>query len=181
MTYTQSALWQYLYGQRVRWIFNESGKLLIHPEEIGEHRYGEKVIPSGFFDDPLAANVSAVLFSNAGTLSKFDRMGIVAGFGVPGIRYLRIGMKVNPDPNAVVGTMFRADVMAPGYEEFWTDEIQVFHNPSTTHPLPFEALPGATHHFIRDDRLRSWGPEGAILSSYSFIFRPQPVDKAEGS
>jgi hypothetical protein len=42
---------------------------------------GQKVIPSGFFDLPGPENVSAVLFSNSGTISKFNRMGVVAGFG----------------------------------------------------------------------------------------------------
>jgi len=84
---------------------------------------------------------------------------------------MRIGMRVSPDPNAATGNMFSADVMAPNYEEFWMDEIQVFHNPKAKCPLPFGALLGTTHHFIKDDRLRSWGPEGAILSSYSVIIR----------
>ena len=46
-------------------------------------------MPSGFFDEPGAANVSAVIFSNAGTLSKFDRMGIIAGFEEPGVHSRR--------------------------------------------------------------------------------------------
>src|SRR5262249_47395668 len=53
MTYTQAALWQYLYGQRVYWEF-EGDQLLIKPEEIGQHEYGGKVVPSGFFDIPEA-------------------------------------------------------------------------------------------------------------------------------
>lgn len=179
MTYTQSALWVYLYGQRVHWTFDENGQLIVRAEEVGEHRYGEKVVPSGFFDDPLAESVSAVLFSNAGTLAKFDRMGIVAGFRVAGDHYMRIVVKVDPDPNAAVGIAFSADVMAPGYEEFWTEEIQVFHNPNARYPLPFEALLGATHHFIKDGRMRSWGPLGSILRSYSFIIRPRAGDKAD--
>ncbi len=179
MTYTQSALYVYLYGQRVHWFFDENGTLIVSAEAIGEHQYGEKVVPSGFFDDPLSVNVSAVLFSNAGTLSKFDRMGIVAGFGVPGDHYLRIGTKVNPDPNAAVGTSFVSDVMAPGYEEYWTEEIQVFHNPNAQYPLPFESLLGATHHFIEDGRVRSWSPVGSILGSYSFIMRPRAHDDGD--
>ncbi|WGJ15966.1 hypothetical protein QEV83_06875 [Methylocapsa sp. D3K7] len=178
MTYTQSALWQYLYGQRVHWTF-EDGKLVVNARKIEDHRYGEKVVPSGFFDDPLAANISAVLFSNAGTLSKFDRMGIVAGFAVPGDSYYRIGMKVDPDPNAAIGIPFSADVTAPNNEEFWTEEIQVFHNPNAKYPLPFEVLLGATHHFIKEGRLRSWGPMGSILTSYSMIFRPRFDGDAE--
>jgi len=177
MTYTQSALWQYLYGQRVNWTFDENGKLVINPQKIEQHQYGNKVVLSGFFDDPLAVNVSAILFSNAGTLSKFDRMGIVAGFEVPGIHYFRIGLKLNHDPNSVMGIPFSVDVTASNYEEYWTDEIQVFHNPNAIYPLPFEVLIGATHHFLKDGRLRSWGPEGSILSSYSMIFRPPLEDQ----
>ena len=174
MTYTQSALWQYLYGQRVDWTFDENGRLVIIPQKIEQHQYGNKVVPSGFFDDPLAVNVSAVLFSNAGTMSKFDRMGIVAGFAGADVRYFRVGLKLNPDPNAVTGIPFSVEVTASNYEEYWTDEIQVFHNPNTKYPLPFEVLTGATHHFFKDGRLRSWGPEGSILSSYTIIFQPDP-------
>jgi hypothetical protein len=48
MTYTQSALYVYLYGQRVYWFFDESGTLIVSAEPVGEHRCGEKVVPSGF-------------------------------------------------------------------------------------------------------------------------------------
>jgi hypothetical protein len=97
----------------------------------------------------------------------------VAGFGVPGDHYLRIGTKVNPDPNAAVGINFVSDVMSTGYEEYRNEELRVFHNPNAKHPLPFESLLGATHHFIKDGRVRSWAPEGSILASYSYIIRPR--------
>ena len=150
----------------------DGDRLIIKPQKIGQHRFGEKEIPSGFFDEPLAENVSAVMFSNAGTLSKFDRMGIVAGFGVPGIQYLRTGIRSDPDPNAAVGTRFVLDVCAPDYREYWTDEIQVFHNPNALHPLRFETMPGATHHHYESGSLKSWVPADAILSSYSIILQP---------
>ena len=57
MTYTQSALWPYLYGHRVQWELVDE-KLEIRAIKNPDHVYGEKTIPSGFF--------SAVLFSNAG-------------------------------------------------------------------------------------------------------------------
>ncbi len=173
MTYTQSALWTYLYGTRVAWEF-VNDRLVIRHSTIEAHRYGAKEIPSGFFDDPLAANVSAVLFSNAGTLAKFDRIGIVAGFAPKGIRYLRHGIRPDPDPNAATGKPFVADVTAPDYEEFWTDEIQVFHNPNATYPLKFDALPGASHHYLEGGRLKSFMPEHAVLSSFMLILRPAP-------
>lgn len=170
MTYTQSALWQYLYGSRVTWRFKED-ELIIDSHEIGEHEYNGKKIPSGFFDLPDAENVSAVIFSNAGTIAKFDRMGVAAGYGADGYGYFRVGFKYNPDPKSVVGEAFHVDVSDPDYEEYWTQEIQVFHNPNAKHPLPFEALLGATHHYFEDGQLKSHAPEDAVLSSFSMLVK----------
>ena len=54
---------------------------------------------------------------------------------------IRVGLKLNPDFNAVVGIPFSVEVTSANYEEFWSDEIQVFHNPNANYPLLFEALP----------------------------------------
>ncbi|WP_424832262.1 hypothetical protein [Ruegeria sp.] len=170
MTYTQSALWQYLYGSRVTWRFEED-QLIIDSHEIGEHEYNGKKIPSGFFDLPDAENVSAVIFSNAGTLAKFDRMGVAAGYGAEGYGYFRVGLKPNPDPNAVVGEAFSVNVSDPDYTEYWTQEIQVFHNPNAKYRLPFDALLGATHHYFEDGQLQSHSPNDAVLSSFSMLFK----------
>jgi hypothetical protein len=170
MTYTQSALWQYLYGSRVNWRF-ENDKLVIEDEKIESHDYQGKKIPSGFFDLPDAENVAAVIFSNAGTISKFDRMGAAAGFGANGYKYYRIGLRYNPDPNAVMGEAFQVDAGSVNYEEYWTQEIQVFHNPNAKYPLPFDALPGATHHYIEDGRLVSHTPHDAVLNSFTVLMK----------
>lgn len=168
MTYTQGALWQYLYGSRVEWELDD-GLLVLKPEAISQHKYKTKTIPSGYFDLPDAENVSAVVFSNAGTLAKFDRMGVVAGFGAPGHLYQRMGFRYNPDPNATIGLPFSEDVADPRYEEYWSQEIQVFHNPNALRPLPFDALAGATHHHFKDGVLNSTTPSDAILSSYTML------------
>ena len=170
MTYTQSALWQYLYGSRVYWEM-EGDMLVIKPEEIAVHRFGEKEVPSGFFDLPEAENVSAVLFSNAGTLAKFDRMGVVAGFGAEGYRYQRIGLRYDPNPNAFMGRPFSEEVTAEEYEEYWSQEVQVFHNPNAAYPLPFEWLLDATHHYYEDGLFQSHAPNDAILSSFTLLMK----------
>jgi hypothetical protein len=170
MTYTQSALWQYLYGSRVYWEM-EGDLLVIKPEKIGAHRYGGKEIPSGFFDLEKAENISAVIFSNAGTLAKFDRMGVAAGFGTPGYKYLRTGFRYNPDPNAFMGTPFSEEVTDQNYEEYWTQEVQVFHNPNAVRKLPFDWLLGATHHFFEDGFLKSQAPVDSVLSSFTTVIR----------
>lgn len=170
MTYTQSALWQYLYGSRVTWRF-EGEQLIIDTHSIEEHEYKGKRVPSGFFDLPDAENVSAIIFSNAGTIAKFDRMGVTADFGADGYGYFRVGLRYNPDPNAMMGEAFSVDVRDEGYEEFWTQEIQVFHNPNAKHPLKVEALLGATHHFFEDGQLKSITPHDAVLSSFTMLMK----------
>lgn len=172
LTYTQSSLWQYLYGHRVYWRF-EGDELIMERRDIGEHEYSGKKVPSGFFDLPLAKHVSAVIFSNAGTLAKFDRMGVVAGFAAPGVTYMRVGLKYNPDPKAVMGLPFAINIEESTYQEHWTDELQVFHNPSAELPIPFDWLPGAIHHHLKDGMLQSLMPDDAVLSSITHLLTAQ--------
>jgi hypothetical protein len=170
MTFTQSALWQYLYGQRVYWEF-EGDTLIIKSNKIGTHIYEGKEAPSGFFDLELANNVSAVIFSNAGTMPKFNRMGVAAGWHPKDHTYFRSGFRYNPDPDAIVGTPFIEQVERDGYVEWWTQEVQVFHNPNARKPLPFDWLLGATHHYFEDGNLKSFAPNDAVLSSVTLILK----------
>lgn len=170
MTYTQSALYQYLYGARISWRF-AGDDLLIDTVPVSEHVYNEKAIPSGFFDLAGAEHVSAVLFSNARTVAKFNRMGVAAGFGADSCRYFRIGLKHNPDPSALNGEPFSIEVRSEGYTEYWSQELQVFHNPNAIRPFPMEALLGASHHFFINGQIKSLVPEDAILSSFTTILK----------
>lgn len=164
---TRSAIHTYLYGYLHDWKHKESGELEIIPQKITEHRWGSKVIPSGFFNLPGAENVSAVLFSNSGTISKFSRMGIIAGFGSPRVLLVRDGTAVNHDPNASAPIRFRHVVNAPDYRESWVEGLDVFHNPRALYPLDARALPGAAHHHLQPDgQIMSdtpdWHPLGSI-------------------
>ena len=58
------------------------GKLVITNRDLKSHTFKGKTIESGFFSLPDAENVSAVVFSNAGTLAKFDRIGVLAGYAL---------------------------------------------------------------------------------------------------
>jgi len=82
-----------------------------------------------------------------------------------------------PDPNAVIGKQFFDDVSDEKYEEYWTDEIQVFHNPNAKHPLPFEYLPGANHHVFEDGKLKSYCAPGTVLGSFTVMLVPQGTEK----
>jgi len=145
------------------------GNLVVHTVKGNEHKFGTKVVPTGFFDLKGAENISAVLFSNAGTLAKFDRMGIVAGFNNPGHKYYRMGYMYDPDPNATVGKTFVADVENADYTEYWSDELQIFHNPNALHPIAPETFSGITQHYFKDGDHHSITPEGSILASRTMI------------
>lgn len=169
MTYTVSALWPYLYGHRVEWE-KVDGKLVVRAVKGSDHAYGGKVVPTGFFDLPGAENVSAVIFSNAGTIAKFDRIGVAAGFGLPGHHYVRSGIRYDPDPDAVEGVPFVEEIK-PGHSERWSDELQVFHNPRAKHPLPIDVFDGITQHFFQNGDQYSLTPEGAVISSWTTIIQ----------
>jgi hypothetical protein len=156
MTVTRSAFQQYVYGYAHDWQRDPSGKLIIKPRKIGMHRWGNKEIPSDFFDQPDTENVSGVIFSNSGTISKFNRMGLLGGFGSPRLRLTRVGTAVNLDPNASAPIVFRRSVNDPAYTETWCDGLAVWHNPRAKHPLSEDVLPDIAHHQLL--------PDGNILS-----------------
>ena len=166
MVYTRSALPIYLYGYEFDWTYGNDGLLKIIPRKIAEHRWGTKVIPSGFFDLPDAENVSAVLFNNSGTIAKFKRMGVLAGFGSRRLKMFRAGNAVNLDPNATKPRPFRYDVNASGHSETWTEGLDVFHNPRAKHPIEPEILPNAAHHWLlKDGQMQSLMPTFHPLAS----------------
>ena len=75
MRNTSAPLEEYLYAERDASAFDEDGSVLVKAEPVADHRAGKKVVSSGFFQLDGARNVSGVLFSNSGTLSKFTRIG----------------------------------------------------------------------------------------------------------
>lgn len=170
MTYSHNALYTYLYGIRLHLDQTVDGPKPRY-ETISEHNYNGKIIPSGFFNLPNAENISAVIFSNAATLAKFDRMGVMAGYAPEDHRYIRIGMRFDPDPKAYVGKSFATDITDPEYEEFWGDELQVFHNSRAVRPLDPDAFPEAAHFFYENGQLSTIERPGRVLASFTSIFR----------
>ncbi|AXB79597.1 hypothetical protein [Novosphingobium sp. P6W] len=133
-----------------------------------EHEFGDKRIPSGFFDQPLAENVSAVIFSNAGTIANFDRMGGFARVAEPSVRYVRFGPRDNSDANASMGTPFSMtfrplNMKNGGPTKFRSSIIRARRGALTSLPL------GATHHYFQDDEFQSIAQEGSVLSSYTML------------
>lgn len=180
MIYTRSGLPIYLYGYDWDSERDGAGRLGITPRKVATHRWGGKEILSGFFDLPGAENISAVLFSNSGTIAKFNRLGVLAGFGSKCVIVLRLGFEYDPDPDAAEPRAFRRVVGAPGYSETWAEGLDVFHNPKAKYPVDPPMLPAAAHHRLLDDgRLHSLVPDGHPVGSVTRILVAGTEDEAQ--
>ncbi len=170
MTYSRAGLPIYLYGNDHIPKYDADGTLRIEVVPVKEHVWGSKVVPSGFFNLPEAENISAVLFTNAGTISKFNRMGLLAGFGSKNVELVREGYAMTLDPNATEPTAFSKRVNDADYEETWVESVDVFHNPRALHPFDPKMLPGATHHrSLPDGQVESMGPRWCPLWSTTAV------------
>lgn len=179
MVHTRSALELYLYGVEHGGHHDENGKLVITPRRVMEHRWGNKIIPSGFFDQAGAENVSAVFVNNSGTISKFNRMGLQGGFGSGRVLMMREGTAVDHDHNALEPQFFRAIVNSEGYSEQWVEGANIFHNPNALHPVPEEWFPGAAHHrLLPDGQMLSTTPDFHPFGSITRQWAPVDVDAA---
>jgi hypothetical protein len=162
MRYSFPALPIYLYGLIHTVREDDTGPLIVEAAPISEHRWGTKAVAAGFFNLPDSENVSAVVFNNAGTLNKFNRMGVAAGFGSDRITLIRRGTAWDPNPNALKPLTFEY-VVRDGSSETWVEGMDVFHNPNAIYPLDQSVLPGAAHHVLLPDQRiettsRSWKP-----------------------
>lgn len=168
MTWTSPALLEYLYGVTHEFFYDDANQLVITPLRIDAHEYQGKVIPSGYFGQPGAENVSAVLFSSSGTISKFNRMGLLAGFGLPNQRIFRQGVMHRHDPNAALPDPFFQEVKQGVVTETWAEGLSMFHNPNATHPVDPDLFPGIAHHWFRCGQVESLLPELHVYSSFTW-------------
>lgn len=168
MTWTSSGLIQYLYGVSHSFRFDESRQLIISSERIEAHEHIGKRIPSGFFLQPQAENISAVLFSASGTISKFNRMGRLAGFGRADQRMIRAGFRHKHDNNAALPEWFCFEVAPGKAKETWAEGLSLFHNPRALHPVDPQMFPGIAHHFFEDGKIVSLLPAFHPYSSYTW-------------
>jgi hypothetical protein len=167
MTWSRTALSEYLYGVRTRLETDNDGQDRIVVERIEEHYWCDKRISSNFFEQPDAENISAVLFSNAATITKFNRMGKLAGLGSSDVKMIRQGFLFNPDPKALRPTPFAVDVDDPEYEESWSDSIVMYHNPNAKLPINPNWFPSITHIWYdkKENEFRGYHQPYDVLSS----------------
>jgi hypothetical protein len=148
---------RYLYGQDEAVVSARGEALKRKLVVVREHRYGAKVVPSGFFTQPGAEHVSAVLFSNSGTAPKFARMGYDPARHAF-LRMVRWGTAVNHEPDAVVPLAFAYVVGDGTHVERWGEGLEVFHNPRARIPLPENFFHDAAEHTLGAENFVSKAP-----------------------
>lgn len=173
MQWSSTALINYLYGVKHEHDYDDNGQLTISALKIDTHKVGDKEIPSGFFFTPNSENVSAILFTTGGTISKFNRMGIQAGFGSKNIIMRRFGTHHDHDANASLPKTFMYEVTTKS-EETWGEGLSMFHNPNAKHPVPEELFPSIAHHHFDGEQIRSTLPEFHPYSSTTINLKIVP-------
>jgi hypothetical protein len=161
MTWSRSALEHYLYGCRPLLKRNNNKEEIFCIEKIDSHSWKGKTIPSNFFAQEDSENISAILFSNAATITKFNRMGKLAGLGSKEHKLIRVGYRY--DPLSYEAIPFRCDVDSPEYEESWSDSLIMYHNPNAKHPIDINIFSDISHIMYDEDK-------------QDFVGRCQPYD-----
>lgn len=158
MVWSREALIGYLYGMHAE-VIDVDGRRSA-AAVAATHLLGATAFPAGLFRNDTHSELSAVIFSNACSIGKFNRVGVSAGASTTGLRYVRLGMFFDRTPGALEGIPFCLDVTSAGYRalwpqgyEPWSAELEVFHNPYARHPVPRETVPEATHWFERDGEM----------------------------
>jgi hypothetical protein len=176
MTWSLQALQSYLYGLQLVVQRDADGNKQAAGSLPVQHLFSAQAIPAGLFRQPEARYLSAVIASNAGTIAKFNRMGYLAGWKLPGLKIERIGIFFDYDGNRLEPRDFHFDLDDPTYQQLWPFgecwclEMEVYHNPMAAHPIDRDFFPGATHFFERDGEIVFEGPwKHRVLSSATTI------------
>ena len=182
MTWSRNALIYYLYGVRPEYRIEPDGGLIFGVvntkdgvsmafQPSNAHQWKDKEIESGFFYLPESENVSAVLFSNNATLTTFNRMGQMAGLGLPDTKMMRVMEVFNHDPNSITPNFVSKFIDDEDYEEAWGDGLVMYHNPNAKFPIDINCFPGISHMFFDKSRRIVYGyPEpNNVLYSFTVV------------
>lgn len=149
---TDASLVAYLYGRRTSGSYDEDGKQQVQVDPLEQHRLaGGKVIPSSFFNLPFSKNISAVIFTNAGTITKFWRMGYQEGYGNGTNSLFRFGRYFSLGEFDNQPSFFGYDMDNPPFAEEWGQGCTLYRNPRALIPLPKGFFPGLMENHPSDD------------------------------
>jgi len=172
---SSTPLARYLFGQEQQWYHDAEGKLVISEHAVESHTNGEKQIPSGFFNLPDAEHISAVLFTNTGTLPKFLRMGHQGPYRDPDLKVLRFGTRYRDDPDSTQAAPFLYEVGEPDAVETWRQGTVLIKNPRPLHPLPAGWFPTGIEEELVDGKTVATAREPFLpYASMTHIQRGMP-------
>jgi len=174
MTWSFPAITSILYGVNQMAEIDEDGKTTLVNAFGEKYTKKNKVEISPLFLNDEFKHVSAVLFSPCGTITKFNRMGVQAGYGDSKYTLLQMKICYNHLQNALYPNVF-FNVIDESCGETWADGIQIFHNPMAEIPLNPELFPHAGHHFYKDGLLYSDMPQNSIISTMTWNIKNMPV------
>ena len=143
---------------------------------IVEHRHGSKAIPSGWFSHPENENISAVLFSNSGTVTKFNRMGVQAGYSHPRLRaMLRRVHEFDPDPDAMT-PLVSVEHINQSSTERWTEGLELIHNPNAVAPVDPKWFPNVSQLFQVGDQVALVPGPRHVFTQFTSILQTRDGD-----
>ncbi|MDE0131018.1 MAG: hypothetical protein OXM62_06060 [bacterium] len=165
---------RYLYDKALTEV-DSTGTVSITDADVGYHVGDTKTIESGWFGNEDAAFISAVMWSNTGTVAKFSRMAAGLGLGPPGWEIHRFGTELDPHPGATEPARFFERVQAGG--EPWEEGMVIMHNPNAKNPLPGSAFTGVTQINQVNDQL-SIDPVGRQIFQQRSILTRCPTGQS---
>jgi len=140
LTISSTNLSNFLFGLYHHHHFDDDGNIVVEADKVKEH-IGSKTIRSNFFQLEGAENISAILFSNTGTIGKFNRMGQEGQHRSSEVRLFRYGTCYDDDPNSAMAATFAYEVGEGNFPpEPWRQGSVLIHNPGALHPIPAEWL-----------------------------------------
>lgn len=151
--FSSSSLIQYLFGEVETGYLDDDGKMVIESKKIDSHSIGEKTIPSGFFNQPNAENISAIIFSNSGTTAKFKRIGYQKGLYSSAMTIVRQGFAYDYSPNAIEPEYFEYDLDERPNDETWGEGLVVCLNPNTKNPIPHDFFKDAAQYYVHEGKI----------------------------
>lgn len=180
-THTSGALVHLLYGVDFRIAQGESNGLQFERVELQTHQRGGRNVPSKFFENSDTRNLSAVLFTNSGTISKFNRFE----YRRNRLRYpqivgmVRFGHCHVHGPDALLPQTFTQHVGEDGSTETWCEGLTLLHNPKAAFPLDPRAFPDACHIIqTLDGELLYSVPDFYPYWSSTFVLRARVKEDA---
>jgi hypothetical protein len=172
------SLVRYLYGTDDKVISLPGEYVKLEHIKVEEHKVGDKKIPSGFFALPDAENVSAVIFSNEGTIPKFKRMAFDFD-KYPFVRMIRSGTCVDFDPTATYPKAF--GYLVGDAPEDWAHGVYVYHNPKAKHPIPLDFFRGIGGQiWVKDGEMDNEFRDFSPFASLTINFEAKPAEDRLG-